>query len=149
MPHVRLAKHDDLSEVEGIVSRAYSPYVERIGQNPGSMADDYCILIGSGCVHVVEIDGRVQAILVLIPEASTLLLGNIAVEPSAQGMGLGGRLLNYAEQVARTLGYRAIRLYTNEAMTENIVLYNRIGYAETHRAEEHGLKRVHMTKSLA
>ena len=33
-------------------------------------------------------------------------------------------------------------------MTENIALYSRIGYVETHRAEEKGLRRVYMTKSL-
>jgi len=34
-------------------------------------------------------------------------------------------------------------------MTENIALYSRIGYVETYRAEEKGLRRVHMTKLLA
>jgi hypothetical protein len=31
-------------------------------------------------------------------------------------------------------------LYTNEAMTENIEYYSSIGYSETHRVEEKGLK---------
>jgi hypothetical protein len=42
-----------------------------------------------------------------------------------------------------------VRLYTNEAMTENIALYSRIGFMETHRAEERGLRRVYMIKTLA
>ena len=33
-------------------------------------------------------------------------------------------------------------------MTENIALYSRIGYAETHRIEEKGLRRVYMAKPL-
>ena len=33
-------------------------------------------------------------------------------------------------------------------MTENIALYSRIGYVETHRAEENGLRRVYMSKRL-
>jgi hypothetical protein len=33
-------------------------------------------------------------------------------------------------------------------MTENIALYGRIGYAETHRATEKGLNRVYMAKPL-
>jgi hypothetical protein len=33
-------------------------------------------------------------------------------------------------------------------MTENIALYSRIGYTETHRAEEQGLKRVFMVERL-
>ena len=46
-------------------------------------------------------------------------------------------------------GYATVRLYTNEAMTENIKLYAKIGYAETHRAEEKGLRRVYMAKTVS
>ena len=58
-------------------------------------------------------------------------------------------MLEYAEQASRDEGYRSIKLYTNEAMTENISLYSRNGYSETHRAEEKGLKRVYMVKGLS
>ena len=145
----RPATPDDLSAIESIVQRAYAPYVSRIGRAPGPMSDDYGALIGRGQVRVVERDGAVQGLLVLIPGDDAMLLDNLAVAPAAQGSGLGRRMLEFAEQSAREAGYRAIRLYTNEAMTENIGLYSRIGYAETHRAEEKGLKRVHMRKALA
>jgi GNAT superfamily N-acetyltransferase len=130
------------------VQRAYSHYVSRIGQAPGPMSDDYGSLIEAGRVHVVERDNCIQGILVLIPESDAMLLDNVAVDPCAQWSGLGRRMLEYAEQAARAAGYQAIKLYTNEAMTENISLYSRIGYAETHRAEEKGLKRVYMLKAL-
>ena len=112
------------------------------------MSDDYASLIEAGRVRVAERDGAVLGVLVLIPERDAMLLDNVAVDPGAQGSGLGRRMLEHAEQAARGAGYRAIRLYTNEAMTENIGLYTRIGYAETHRAEEKGLRRVYMVKAL-
>jgi ribosomal protein S18 acetylase RimI-like enzyme len=112
------------------------------------MSDDYGSLIEAGRVHVVERDNAVQGILVLIPESDAMLLDNVAVDPRSQRSGLGRMMLEYAEQAARAAGYQAIKLYTNEAMTENISLYSRIGYAETHRAEEKGLKRVYMVKPL-
>ncbi len=112
------------------------------------MLDDYGALISGGLVHVIESDGVVQGILVLIPGADAMLLDNVAVAPAAQGLGLGRTLLAFAEQAARGAGYRSIRLYTNEAMIENIALYLRIGYRETHRGEENGLRRVYMTKAL-
>lgn len=77
-----------------------------------------------------------------------MLLDNVAVDPIRQGSGVGRKLLAFAEQAALKAGYRSIRLYTNEAMTENIALYARIGYVETHRGEEKGLRRVYMTKQL-
>jgi hypothetical protein len=57
-------------------------------------------------------------------------------------------LLEFAEDAARVAGFGAIRLYTNAAMAENIALYLRIGYRETHRGEEKGLRRVYMRKPL-
>ncbi len=112
------------------------------------MLDDYAALIDKQLVHVVEHDGMVKGVLVLIPEESTMLLDNVAVSPDAQGLGLGRRMLEFAERAAVASGYRSIKLYTNEAMTENIGLYSRIGYVETHRAVEKGLRRVYMEKPL-
>ncbi len=77
-----------------------------------------------------------------------MLLDNVAVAPACQGQGLGRAMLQFAERAAIASGYRSIRLYTNEAMIENIRLYSRIGYVEAHRAEEKGLRRVYMTKTL-
>jgi ribosomal protein S18 acetylase RimI-like enzyme len=56
-------------------------------------------------------------------------------------------MLEFAEQAALRAGYRAIRLHTNEATTENIALYSRIGYVETHRGEEKRLRRAYGEES--
>ena len=148
LPNLRQATSIDRHAVEELVRRAYSDYASRIGRAPGPMSDDYGWLIEAGCVHVVERDNSVQGILVLIPESDAMLLDNVAVDPGAQGSGLGRQLLEHAEQAARAAGYQTIKLYTNEAMTENISLYSRIGYEKTHRAEEKGLRRVYMVKAL-
>ena len=112
------------------------------------MLDDYRALIDANHVHVIEQDGIVQGLVVLLPQPGALLLDNVALTPAAQGRGLGRQLLQFAEAVARSAGYRVIELYTNAAMTENIALYMRNGYVETHRATEHGLHRVYMRKPL-
>jgi ribosomal protein S18 acetylase RimI-like enzyme len=145
---LRAATNDDLEAVEGVIRSAYSKYVLRIGREPGSMRDDYNRLIQGGYVHVAEHNGTVRGVVVLIPQEDSMLLHNVAVCPSAQGLGLGRRMLEFAERAAANAGYKSIRLYTNEAMTENIELYTRIGYLETHRVEENGLRRVYMTKPL-
>ena len=112
------------------------------------MLDDYDALIGAGHVYVVERNGAVRGVLVLIPEEHVMLLDNVAVSPDSQGLGLGRTMLQFAERAAAASGCRSIKLYTNEAMTENIELYCRIGYVETHRVEEKGLRRVYMAKPL-
>lgn len=112
------------------------------------MLDDYASLIDAGRVHVAERNGFVGGVLVLIPQDDAMLLDNVAVSPEAQGSGLGRMMLEYAERAAIEAGFRSVKLYTNEAMTENIALYARIGYAETHRVEEKGFWRVYMRKCL-
>jgi ribosomal protein S18 acetylase RimI-like enzyme len=145
----RLATRDDLQAVEEIVQAAYGKYVPRIGRKPVPMLDDYRTLIEAGRVHVVEHHGAVKGVLVLIPEEDAMLLDNVAVAPAAQGLGLGRAMLAFAERSAIDRGYRRITLFTNEAMVENIAMYSRNGYIETHRAEEKGVRRVYMAKLLA
>ena len=62
---------------------------------------------------------------------------------------MGSRLLQLAEELARTHGLREVHLYTNEAMTENLDYYPRRGYHETHRAEQDGFSRVFFAKTSA
>ncbi len=144
----RPATRSDLRDVEEIVRTAYAHYVPRIGREPGPMLDDYGALIAEGRVQVAEREGIVQGVLVLIPQDDAMLLDNVAVAPVAKGSGLGRSLLMFAERAARAAGYALIRLYTHETMTENIGLYSRIGYSETHRTDEKGFRRVYMVKRL-
>ena len=148
-PNLRPATCNDLVTVQDIVRAAYTHYIDRIGREPGPMLDDYASLIDGGRVHVAERDDLVQGVLVLIPHDEAMLLDNVAVAPQAQGTGLGRMMMEFAERAAIKAGYPAIMLYTNEAMTENIALYTRIGYVETRRVEEKGLRRVYMRKPLA
>lgn len=145
---MRPATSHDVAAIEAIVQAAYAPYIERIGRKPGPMLEDYHQQVEAGGVHVLEHGGRVRGFIVLRDIDGALLLDNLAVAPDAQGLGFGRLLMDFAEQRALGAGFAAIRLYTNEAMTENITLYTRRGYVETHRAEEHGLRRVYMTKYL-
>ncbi|ROM57047.1 GNAT family N-acetyltransferase [Pseudomonas canadensis] len=145
---MRPATAADVAAIEAIVQAAYSPYIERIGREPGPMLEDYRQLVQNGGVHVLENAGSVQGFIILLDDGDTLLLDNLAVAPDAQGLGYGRLLMDFAECQALNAGRATIRLYTNEAMNENITLYTRRGYVETHRAEEHGLRRVYMTKQL-
>jgi GNAT superfamily N-acetyltransferase len=145
---IRPASPQDLAAVEAIVRSAYAPYVPLIGREPEPMLDDYAASIGQGHVYVLSDEGGISGIIVLIPEERPMLLDNVAVRPDAQGRGHGRTLIAFAERRAREWGLRAIRLYTNEAMTENVALYGRLGFVETHRAEERGFRRIYMTKRL-
>ncbi|WP_353473797.1 GNAT family N-acetyltransferase [Salipiger sp. H15] len=147
-PLIRRARPADLAAIEAIVEAAYSPYIPRMGREPGPMLDDYAALIAAERVHVAETGGEVAGLLVLLPQADALLLDNIAVSPRAQGKGVGRALMELAETEARDAGFDRIRLYTNVLMTENLVLYPRLGYRETGRVTEKGFDRVYFEKPI-
>jgi hypothetical protein len=71
-PAPRPAVLADRQAVEEIVRHACSPYICRIGRPPGPMLDDYEVLISKGRVYVVELDGTIQGILVLVPEQDAM-----------------------------------------------------------------------------
>jgi ribosomal protein S18 acetylase RimI-like enzyme len=146
---IRLAEPADRAAIEAIVRAAYAVYIPRIGKPPGPMLDDYTRLIADGAVSVIEEAGEeIAALIVLLPKPDHLLLDNIAVRPDRQGKGFGRALIEHAEREAGRLGYREIRLYTHEKMTENIALYTRIGFVETERRNDGGYDRVFMIKAL-
>jgi ribosomal protein S18 acetylase RimI-like enzyme len=145
---IRLAEPADVAAVRAIALAAYRRYVPRIGREPAPMAADYAAVIRGGLAWVAIEDGMVAGFVVLIAQPDHLLLENVAVLPSAQGRGIGARLLALAEDQARRHDLGEIRLYTNQAMTENLAYYTRHGYTETHRARQNGFQRVFFRKRL-
>ena len=112
------------------------------------MAADFAAFITRDVVVVIEDTGDVCGFMVGWPEQDAYLIDNIAVDPAAQGRGLGRKLIEHAVSEARRSGLLALRLYTNAAMTENLAMYRGIGFVETYRAVENGLNRVYMRWTL-
>jgi ribosomal protein S18 acetylase RimI-like enzyme len=145
---IRLAMPGDVSEIQDVVRRAYEIYLPRMGKPPAPMLDDYAALVRDRLVSVIDRHGRVAALIVLVCKQDYIFIDNIAVDPAFQGNGLGRRLLAAAEGEARRRSMSELRLYTNVAMTENISLYEHVGFKETHRAVHEGFQRVFMSKQL-
>lgn len=147
--NIREARPDDVAEIVALVRAAYAPYVIRIGREPAPMQADYAALVDQGVVYVLPGDGRLRAVLVMFPEGDHLFVENIAVHPDEQGRGLGRLLMAAADDRARALGLGAVELYTNEAMTENLAFYPRLGFVEVERRLDDGFRRVFMRKTLS
>ena len=146
---LRPASDAEIGALRMIAAAAYEPYVTRIGRAPAPMTADYGQAVRSGQAWVAVEHGGIVGLAILVARPGHLLLENVAVLPAAQGRGIGSRLLALAEDHARSLHLSEIRLYTNEAMTENLIYYPRHGYVETHRAEHDGFRRVFFRKRLA
>jgi ribosomal protein S18 acetylase RimI-like enzyme len=145
---LRRAAGQDAGDLRALAVAAYSHYIPRIGRPPAPMTTDYDKAVREDEVWVAAAGGAISGMIVLTRQPDHLLVQNLAVAPSAQGRGVGSRLLSLAEERAREYGVPELRLYTNEAMTENIAYYPRRGYTETHRDEQHGFRRVFFTKPV-
>ncbi|MFG1929569.1 GNAT family N-acetyltransferase [Mycobacterium sp. NPDC048908] len=145
---LRRATAADVAAIRRLVADAYTKYVERIGRLPAPMTADYAAALERSRVWVLDSDDAVVGALVTEDRADHLLLEMIAVAPGAQGRGYGKVLLDRAEHDAAELGLAEVRLYTNEAMTENLTFYPRHGYRETGRGVEYGFRRVYFSKAL-
>jgi ribosomal protein S18 acetylase RimI-like enzyme len=151
VPRIRQATADDVPAIARSVERAYDLYVPRMGVRPEPMDADHAGQVADDLVWVAEDEGpppRVIGAIVLVPGRAHLFVDSVAVDPERQGEGVGRRLLTFAEEEGARRGVRELRLSTNEEMKENLDLYPRLGWLETGRGVDRGLRRVFFRKRL-
>ena len=149
---LRRAEAADTQAVSACAAEAFRVYIPRLGVAPQPMTRDYGRAIEDAQLWVATQDGDVVAMLLLDVTDEGFLIDVIAVLPAHQGTGVGRALLALAEREAVRQGHASIYLYTNEKMTENRVLYQRIGYVEyrreTRESEGRVYTRVYLRKPL-
>lgn len=145
---IRPARMTDLDGIRRCAEAAYAIYVPRIGKRPAPMVADFARLIGDGKVHVLSEGGTIAGFAVLYRRGDHVHLENVAVHPDFQKRGHGVRLISHVERFAAEAGAKAVELYTNVKMTENLSLYPSLGYEETGRRHEDGFDRVFFRKTL-
>lgn len=144
---IRVANDDDVTDVQSCVLAAYAKYVRRIGKEPAPIKADYTSEIKSGCVYVALSGDEIVGCVTFSAREDHLYLQNLAVIPTHSGNGYGKKLIQFVEETALRQGLKAVELYTNEAMSENLAMYPKLGYVETERREQDGYKRVFFRKS--
>jgi ribosomal protein S18 acetylase RimI-like enzyme len=146
-PVLRRATAADVRGITTIVDAAYGHYRERIGRLPKPMTADHAAAVRDHEVWVLD-RGETIAVLELIDHVDRLFIENVAVQPQYQGMGLGRRLLDHAESVARARARPEIRLETNERFVENLAIYRARGFEEVGRTPRGGTAVVELRKRL-
>ncbi len=148
-PEIRSALSDDADAVAALTRKAYGAWVALIGREPLPMKVDYRQAFLVHDFALIEHEGNLVGLIETTPEGDTLLIVNVAVEPTRQGRGLGRRLMGYAEDLARSQGLKRIRLYTNKLFDRNIKLYASLGYRLDCEEALNGGVAVHMSKPLS
>lgn len=144
----RSATSQDAPAIRDLVRSAYAKWVPLIGREPRPMTADYELAVREHRFDLADEGGRLVGLIETALSDDHLWIENVAVSPSAQGRGIGRRLLARAEGRARDAGRSETRLLTNGAFAANISLYERVGYVVTHTEPYMGGTTVYMTKAL-
>ena len=142
---IRKAIPDDSDSLKNCMESAYAVYEERMGGVLLPPMDvDYLSEIKNYPTWVVESEGSVLGALIMVFENDQVSIANIAVDPRFQGQGIGSALTKLAESIARENSFSELQLATHVLLTENISLYQHLGWKETGRDES----RIFMTKRI-
>ena len=125
---LRRATSADLDALVALQRAAYAPNRAVLGVEPIPLQADYEAVLRDWEVWLADGPAGLAGALILEPRPGDLLIWSIAANPAAQRSGIGNRLLAAAEERARQLGRKAIRLYTGQALTHNVAWYSRHGY---------------------
>jgi ribosomal protein S18 acetylase RimI-like enzyme len=146
---LRRATRADIPQTTALQHAAYANNRKILGVEPLPLLADYADIVSTHEVWLAEGPAGLDGALILEPRSGDLLIWSVATAPHARGGGLGRRLLAAAEERARALALRTLRLYTGEKMIGNIAWYRRHGYG-IERIEQLADRRVvHMIKRIA
>ena len=142
---IREATVEDTAGLKSCMESAYATYQNRMGgERLPPMDVDYSWEIKNYPTWVVESEGNILGGLIMMFENNEASIANIAVDSKSQGQGIGGTLMNFAESKARENGYSELHLATHVLLSENISLYQHLGWKEIGREES----KVFMKKAI-
>ena len=144
---IRRVGAEHVDQIRNLSVRAYAKWVPITPRKPRPMTADYSVSVLTHQFDFLFKGERLVGLVETVKQDSELMIVNVAVEPDCQGKGYGTHLMRHAERLAQELGLSGTRLYANKLMTENIDLYERLGYhfeKETHH--DLGTVAIHMVR---
>ena len=146
---LRMADASDADAIRALTRAAYAKWVAVTGREPLPMRVDYTEAVKTHRFDLLYVDGHLAALIETVPDGDAMLIVNVAVATTMQGRGFGTLLLKHAEELAASSGSRRTRHYTNKLFTENLRLYEALGYRFDREEPLNSGVSIHMSKAIA
>jgi GNAT superfamily N-acetyltransferase len=131
---LRTGEPGDADGLTALLEAAFLDYARGIGRAAPGPYDWLPERLAAGGIEVAETNGTLLGMVALShdAEAARLTVDLLAVDPVAQGGGVGRCLLAHAETRARALGAAVMTLHTVAAYDRLLRLYRSAGFEVTH-----------------
>ncbi|MDU8927789.1 GNAT family N-acetyltransferase [Alisedimentitalea sp. MJ-SS2] len=127
---IRRAALCDSRALGAVFEAAFAAY-QKAGLKIPPVGDGVEHDIRHHAVWAAEDNGVIEGGLVLSVDGAQAHLVLVAVSPSAGGKGIGTALIDTAVLFARENGVKEIRLATHRRLTQNVSLYQRLGWRKS------------------
>lgn len=151
---IRQGRPAEAPRLAALLRAAFHDYLIGIGRTPPGEHSWLDGALSAGRVHVAEEAARPLGLLSVTHDAGAarLTVDHLAVDPAAQGQGVGRALLAHAEAMARAAACREIRLHTVAQYDHLVQFYARAGFAVVHRGPrpkgDDGFDRAFLRKTI-
>ena len=129
---IRSARAGDAPAIAALVNRAYQVEAFFVLKDRTSVAEIEA-MFSRGTFLLAELDGALVGCVFVEPRGERGYFGLLSVAPDRQGRGIGGRLVEAAEEHCRRAGCRAMDIHVVNLRTELPPYYRGRGYEETGR----------------
>lgn len=130
---IRAALPDDAEAIAGVIREAFAPFEKLYTPEAYAYTTPEAEKIRErfnekGAIWVALKNEKVVGTISVVPEDERLYIRSMAVSPTAQGGGIGRRLLEEVEKYASERGFARLYLYTTPYLKGAIRLYEQNGF---------------------
>ena len=127
---LREAGPADVDRIAALVNRAFlaESWFKSVDRTNAAQVQE---LLSKGVFLLLEDGTRLLACVYLEPRGNRVYLGMLSVEQDVQGRGIGRRMMQQAEEFARSSGHVAIDLRIVHVREELPPYYRKLGYVES------------------
>lgn len=130
---IRRADGASAEAVAALIHRAFSQYRGRLDPESSALSESVDRIrarIADEAVLVAEQARRIVGCVAVQRKPDCVYAGRLAVEPAARGAGIGRSLMAAAEDQARGMAGRALRVDVRLDLTENRAFFRALGFVE-------------------